>query len=109
MKKIIFLFAFLVSQSSQAENICPTSSNIPDDVRILESELTKEAAEEALLKLSKIISNPKEPRIWTTLPNLNRTIEGYVFKRDTLAKLSKNPKADVSAFCAYMERAYWYD
>ena len=109
MKKTIFLLVFLIIQPVNAENLCPINHDIPEEMRILESDLTQDAAEKALIKLSRIISNPQEPKIWITVPNLNRTIEGYILKRDALAKLSINPKANISNFCIFMEKAFWFD
>ena len=110
MKYILAIILFSLSFSAYAEEtLCPINNDIPNDMRIKESDLTKESAENALKVLNAIISGENKSYIWITVPNAMKTIEGYILKRDALANRSGIPEYDTSSFCGFMKKGYWYD
>ena len=109
MRIYITILLLISAYSVSADNICPINSEIPDDVRIKESQLTKENAEKSIKLLEDIVSGENKKYSWVTIPNSFKTIEGYVLKRDTLKNSSGVPDFDKTAFCNYMKKGYWYD
>ena len=107
MKALLALL--FVSGVANAEPICPVESSVPDDVRIYESDLTKENAERAVERLKRIVSGDEKKYIWITVPNSLKMIEGYILRRDALSNRSGVPDYDKSAFCNFMKGAYWYN
>ena len=97
-KQLAFLAVLLCTTANADESICPVNTEIPESIRINESDLTKEKAEAALKILGSIVSGEDSNHLPNAIPNAAKTIQGYVLKRNALENRSRIPGFDVSTF-----------
>jgi hypothetical protein len=110
VKYILIGISLIVSAFAEAENLCPVNENIAPDMRISETYLTKENAENAAEKIHGIVSGGDADYAWITVPNSLKIIEGYILRRDALNAEGERAQYHRSQFCKFMEtQAWWYD
>ncbi|MGI0154478.1 hypothetical protein ACQ661_12570 [Pseudidiomarina sp. WS423] len=110
MKFLLLIALLLSSVVARAENLCPVNEDVAPDMRIAESDLTKERAEKAVEKVQGIVSGADSKYEWITVPNSLKIIEGYILKRDALNAEGVMAQYHKSQFCEFMKtQAWWYD
>ena len=109
MKKFVFML-LLLPYISNAKNICPVNSDIPDDMRLEESHYSKKNAEISVNFLNGIIKENKSTGEWIDVPNALKTIDGYIRRKQCLESGNLSPTSyKCSEFCLFMKSSFRYD
>lgn len=96
-----------VAWCADAELCSDWKNPIVEDHRILESQLTSEAAEKAQAFLRAHPGKQEDTVLAFGVLNSAKIIEGYSLKR--MAQVSGKP-ADKKAFCAWLvDKGFWHD
>ena len=109
MKKILLTFCALFSSVAIAKDICPTNTDIPDDMRLPESHYSKENASTAVDFLSGVVKQDKSSGEWVSVPNALKTIDGYIRKKECIEHGTAVGGWKCSEFCSFMKSSFIYD
>ncbi|MCV6627347.1 MAG: hypothetical protein OIF38_14705 [Cellvibrionaceae bacterium] len=109
MKKLLLTFFILCSSIVAAKDICPTNTDIPDDMRLPESHYSKENASIAIDFLSGVVKKDKSPGEWVNVPNALKTIDGYIRKKECIEHGKTIGGWKCSEFCSFMKSSFVYD
>jgi hypothetical protein len=92
------------------QNICPVNEEIAEDMRIPETEFTKERAGSASELLVGIIDGSITTYETFNLYNAQKLVTGYILKKNALDAKSADKEFKIREFCSFMEKsAWWYD
>lgn len=109
VKYLYLAFLIFISSMVSAKDICPTNTEIPDDMRLSESHYSKQNASKSIDFLNGVIKKDMSAGEWINVPNALKTIDGYIRKKECLAS-SELPKGwKCLEFCLFMESSFVYD
>ncbi|WJG09425.1 hypothetical protein [Aliiglaciecola sp. LCG003] len=108
MKILILLFSNWVLATEP--NMCPINKNVAEDMRILESDFTKERAESATKLLAGIIDGSITSYSSFNVYNAQKLVTGFILKKNALDAAAADKDFRKKEFCSFMEKsAWWYD
>ena len=111
--KILILLLCFVSSNLYAEVLCKKEDlkypeGLPLDFRWHESDFNRQAAEEAIKYLTKIVNGDLSSYHWITQSHSEMVIKGYTYKLLALKELSAKDvkhRYEVSSFCSWLSNA----
>ena len=90
--------------------MCTVNEEIAEDMRIPESDFTKDRAEAASKLIVGIIDGSISTFDTFSLYNAQKLVTGYILKNNALAATSADKELKIREFCSFMEKsAWWYD
>ena len=113
LRQLLVLLLLTHGIDSYADDLCNASRVATDQIRISESDFTKDNAEKSLKALSNYVNGSTAVPHWTTVPNLALIIEGYLLKQGIPEKTKGNEAARnlaVDNYCNFIyTKAYFHD
>jgi hypothetical protein len=96
------LFCF----STNAKQLCPINKNVAEDMRISETDFTKEKADASVKYLSEIVKSSDTLFEWFSIPNATKFIHGYALRRKAI--MPNASKYSIEQFCRFYAQEGWY-